>query len=412
MVAASRAETPQFRWYLGGLAAWYTSFGIQMIMFPWLVAVVLREPAQRVGIAQMAVMAPAMLFMLYGGTVADRADCRRLLFRYQLLAMLPPLALVGVMAGGGLGYHVMLAYGLAVGTFTAFVVPARDALLSRVVRQGRARAIAITSAAQFLFQLVGIVVAGFAGRLGANALLVGQAVILALGAYAVSRLAPAPPAAAHRHDESPLAAMQDGLRAVRRSDRLFPVVVAMLSVGVFYGGAFAVILPLMVRDVFDGGSGELALVNTCFWGGTIASTLLQIRVGALRRPGRAVLLSLAWGAIGLVAMSVPGPLFAFALICLGWGVGAGVVLTQGRTIVQLETPESHRARALAIFQLGFTGGAPIGALGMGYLAAHVGPRVAVIYPAAAMLVVLALLYLRSGLWRHVARSSMPTPAPS
>ena len=64
--------TRQFRWYLGGHAAWFTSLGMQMIVFPWLVAVVLKEPAQRVGLAQMAVMAPSMLFMLYGGAVADR----------------------------------------------------------------------------------------------------------------------------------------------------------------------------------------------------------------------------------------------------------------------------------------------------------------------------------------------------
>jgi MFS family permease len=380
-----------------------------MIVFPWLVAVVLKEPAQRVGIAQMAVMAPALLFMLFGGTVADRADCRRLLLRYQLLATLPPLALAGVIATGALGYYALLVYGLAMGTLTAFVVPARDTLLTRIVRHGRERAVAITSAGQFICQLVGIVVAGFAGRIGALTLLVGQAVILVFGAFAVSRLAPAPPAAAHRHDESRLAAMRDGLRAVRRSDRLFPVVVSMLSVGIFYGGAFAVILPLMVRDVFGGGSGELALVNTCFWGGTIASTVLQIRLGALRRPGRAVLLSLAGGGIVLAGMSVPGPLWVFALICLVWGVGAGVVLTQGRTIVQLETPESHRARTLAIFQLGFTGGSPIGAVGMGYLAAQVGPRAAVVYPAAAMLVVLAFLFVRSGLWGHAARPSVSTP---
>jgi MFS family permease len=410
MSAAVRTVRNQFRWYLGGLAAWFTSFGIQMIVFPWLVAVVLREPAQRVGIAQMAVMAPAMLFMLFGGTVADRADCRRLLLRYQLLATLPPLALAGAIAAGVLGYHVLLVYGLAMGTLTAFVVPARDTLLTRIVRHGRERAIAITSAGQFICQLVGIVVAGFAGRIGALRLLVGQAVILVFGAFAVSRLAPAPPATAHRHDESRLAAMRDGLRAVRRSDRLFPVVASMLSVGVFYGGVFAVILPLMVRDVFGGGSGELALVNTCFWGGTIASTMLQIRLGTLRRPGRAVLLALAWGVIVLAGMSVPGPLWVFALICLLWGVGAGVALTQGRTIVQLETPESHRARTLAIFQLGFTGGSPIGAVGMGYLAAHVGPRAAVVYPAAAMLVVLTFLFVRSGLWGHAARPSVSSAA--
>ena len=302
------AEKRGFRWYLGGVAAWFTSFGIQTIVFPWLVAVVLKEPAQRVGLAQMAMMAPAIVFMLLGGAVADRADCRRLLLRSHLLAALAPLALAGIVAVGALGYSSLLGYGIIMGTLGAFVVPARDALLTRVVRRDRERAIAVTSAGQFICQLVGIVVAGWAGRIGAQALLVGQAVILAAGAVAVSRLAPAPPAAAHRHDESRLAAMRDGLREVARSERIFPVIVAMLAVGVLYGGAFAVILPLIVRDVYGGGSGELALVNTCFWGGTIASTVLQIRLGALRRPGRAVLLAMAGGAVVLAAMAAPAPL--------------------------------------------------------------------------------------------------------
>ena len=373
-----------------------------MIVFPWLVAVVLKEPAQRVGIAQMVMMAPAIVFMLLGGAVADRADCRRLLFRYHLLAALAPLALAGVVAVGALGYPALLGYGLAMGTLSAFMTPTRDALLTRVVRLRPERAIAVTSASQFVFQMFGIVVAGWAGRIGAQALLVGQAVILTAGALAVSRLAPAPSAAAHRHDESRLAAMRDGIREAARSERIFPVIVAMLAVGVFYGGAFSVILPLIVRDVYGGGSGELALVNTCFWGGTIASTMLQIRLGALRRPGRAVLLALAGGAVVLAAMAAPGPLWAFALLCFVWGIGGGVTLTQGRTIVQLEAPESHRARVLAIFQLGFAGGAPVGALGMGYLVALTGPRLAAIYPAAGMAVVLTFLFLRSGLWRHTS----------
>jgi len=104
----------------------------------------------------------------------------------------------------------------------------------------------------------------------------------------------------------------------------------------------------------------------------------------------------------LAAMAAPAPLWIFALICLVWGVGGGVSLIQGRTIVQLEAPESHRARVLAIYQLGFTGGAPIGALAMGYVTALTGPRPAAIYPAAAMIVVLVFLFLRSALWRHTA----------
>lgn len=395
----------QFRWYLGSLAAWYLSFGMQTILFAWLVAVVLEEPAQRVGIAQMATLAPSILFMLLGGAVADRADGRRLLIRYHVLASLPPLALAGLVAAGALTYPALLVYGLVAGTLGAFVIPARDALLTRVVSHGRQRAIAVSSAGQFICQLAGIVVAGAAGRLGAVPLLVGQAVVLALGGLAISRLAPAPPVA-HHGGESRLMAIRDGIRAVTASPRLFPVMAVMPAVGVLYGGAFAVLLPLIVRDVYGGGSAELALVTSCFWAGTLGSTMLQIRFGALQRPGRAMSLALINGAVVLAAMALAVPLWGFALICLLWGIGAGVVITQGRTIVQLDSPESHRARALAIYQLGFTGGSPVGALGMGYLTALTGPRAAALYPAAAMFVVLGVLLLRSGLWRHSAEPAV------
>ncbi|MGH7299597.1 MAG: hypothetical protein ACREK9_02435 [Candidatus Rokuibacteriota bacterium] len=48
------------------------------------------------------------------------------------------------------------------------------------------------------------------------------------------------------------------------------------------------------------------------------------------------------------------------------------------------------------------GGAPVGALLIGYLAALTGPRGAVVYPAAGMLLVLGGLLLRSRLWHQGA----------
>jgi MFS family permease len=399
----------QFRWYLAAHAAWFASFGVQTTLFPWLVAVALREPASRVGIAQAVMMAPAIAFMLLGGAVADRADGRRLLISYHLLAAGPPLALAGVAAMGAVSYPVLIGYALAAGTLGAFVVPARDALLTRVVSRQRERAIAVTSTAQFVFQIVGIAVAGWASAIGAVALLAGQATVCALGALAVSRLRPAPPASGQPRGESRLRAMLDGLREAWVSERIFPIMIGMLAVGVLYGGSFAVILPLIVRDVYGGSSSKLALVNTAFWAGTIAATLAQIKVGALRRPGRAVVVSMAGGVLILAAMAVPAPLWRFVGLCFVWGAGAGIVLNQGRTIVQLETRESHRARALAIFQLGFTGGAPVGALALGYLVVVVGPRTAAVFPAAAMTIVLAFLITRSGLWRH-ATATTGSPA--
>ncbi len=384
------------------MASWFASFGMQVILFPWLVAVVLRQPPGRVGLAQMSLMAPSIALMLLGGAVADRADCRKLLMRYHLLATLPPLALAVVIASHSLGYAVLIVYGLAMGTLSALVIPARDALLTRVISRGLRRAVAVTTATQLIAQMLGIVLAGSAGAVGAVSLLVAQAVTLALGALAVSRLSPAPSQTVHAPGESRLDAMRDGLREAAGSERIRPVIIAMFAVGVFFVGAFIVLLPVLVRDAYGGGSAELSLVNMCFWGGSIVATMTQVRLGAMRRAGRAMMLALAGGAVVLAVISVPGPLYGLTLLCFAWGVGAGVVMTQGRTIVQLAARDSHRARILALFQLGFMGGAPIGALVMGYLAGLVGPRPAAVYPAGAMILVLLLLLFRSGLWRQEA----------
>jgi MFS-type transporter involved in bile tolerance (Atg22 family) len=78
------------------------------------------------------------------------------------------------------------------------------------------------------------------------------------------------------------------------------------------------------------------------------------------------------------------------------------VITQCRTVVQQAAPASHRARILSLFQLGLMGGAPLGALLIGYLAAFTGPHAAPVYPAACMLLIVAGLLTRSQLWRQGA----------
>ena len=49
----------------------------------------------------------------------------------------------------------------------------------------------------------------------------------------------------------------------------------------------------------------------------------------------------------------------------------------------MAAPASHRARILSLFQLGLMGGAPVGALLIGYFAALTDPRAAPVYPARA-----------------------------
>ena len=52
------------RWYLTGTALFLIPGGIQIVLFPWLVAVYLHESPTRVGLAQMAAQLP-MLLLIY-----------------------------------------------------------------------------------------------------------------------------------------------------------------------------------------------------------------------------------------------------------------------------------------------------------------------------------------------------------
>jgi len=56
-------------------------------------------------------------------------------------------------------------------------------------------------------------------------------------------------------------------------------------------------------------------------------------------------------------------------LCFVWGLGAGITLTQSRTVLQDRGAPTHRARLMSLFQLASAGGGPIGAFIAAALAA-------------------------------------------
>jgi len=400
-----------FSWYLGGLGTWFGSLGLQMVLFPFLAAIVLEESAFRVGLAQTALMAPSILFMIFGGAFAERRDTRSLLIRIHMLASVPPFLMAAILVAGELSFGWIILYGLAMGTMSAFAIPARDSLLSHVAEKSFGpdiqRAVVLASGIQFVGQLAGIILAGTENLVGAPALLIFQAVVMLGGAVMVRKLAAAPPM--DRPPAHPLEDMRDGIRTVFASPILMPVVLGMFAVGVLYVGAFMVLLPLMVRDYYGGDAGGISLVNICFWGGTIVSTFTLLRLGHIHRRGLVLTCSLSSGAVVLFLIGIPAPFWVMCLLCFCWGLGAGTSMTMSRTIVQLAAPPSHRARVLSIFQLGFAGGGPIGAFITGFIIAATDVHVAAWIPSATMVGVLLVL---TTLTRLVSITSDDIAAPA
>lgn len=379
-----------------GVTTFVIPNGIQMILFPWLVAVQLQESADRLGIAQMSTQLPGLFLILFGGVLADRIDRRKILIWLHLLAMLPALMLVLAIRFDQLSYPVLIVYALMMGTVVAFMQPARDGMLNQIAGDQLQRTVTVTMGLTFGAQIFGYIAASFADDVGAVPLLLTQAVIMGFGALAAAQLASKPLAVAHS-GQSGFEQVKQGLQLAFGSSTIRPAMVLTTTMSLCYGGSFMVLNPVIVRDIYGGDASQISLSFGAFVVGTVAATALLVATGGLRRPGRGLMLALAIGGVSLVAASTelpwPGYLVALAL----WGAGGGVAMSMSRTIMQESAPDQYRARVMSIFSLSNLGGMPLGAFLLGYSAVLIGPLDSLLLAVGVVWLVVAIVWLSSNL---------------
>jgi MFS family permease len=396
----------QFSWYLTGAGAWFLAFGIQQVMFTYLVTTVLHEPEIQVSVAQFSLTAASMILLLVGGTVADHADARQVLIRCHIAALFPAALLALIVWTGALRYEWLIVYGLVMGAITAFTVPAREALMGDVVadRTMIQRAVTTTIGVTFLCQIAGMLSASSAALLGAAPVILIQALAQAVGVYSSLRLAPSTRHSDHADTNAgtPLQRIRAGLREVTSSDALLPINLLTLAIGVLFIGAFLVILPLILRSEFGASVEQISTVFATFWGGSILASIVISRMGNIVNRGRLIVYAVTNGTLILALMSIPAPLYVLYLLVFAWGAGAGVMMSMSRTTVQEYAPPAHRARVLSIYQLGFTGGMSAGALLAGIIVLFLGPRLSTLVPAALMALMILFLLTRTKIWTITA----------
>ena len=372
-------ESRDFRLLWSGQLVALTGQQITAVAVPWQVYHLTRSTLDvgMIGLVQLAVMIPAGL---YGGTLADRHDRRRVM----LLAQTGAAAATAMLLAGTLMTRTPLWYLYLAAALTAGLLalqgPSRTASTPTLV--SRRRLPAALALNQVMFNATVIVGPGVGGLLIALGLRWAYGADLVAFAISVSAVLALRPLRPRREDgdQAPArgaAAIVQGLRFLRGRPVLISTFGIDLIAMVF--GMPRAVFPAMAATVFHAGPVGYGMLVGAVGAGGLVGALTSGWIGGIRRQGLAVVAAVVvWGA-AITGFGLARGSFPLALLLLAVAGGADMVSAVFRsTILQLAVPDSLRGRLSAVHQVVVTGGPRLGDVETGIVAQLTSPMVAVV----------------------------------
>lgn len=368
-------RSPRFtRWWLASLVAG-TGVGIQAVT----VAIFIRDRvdlaarASAIAGALIAQSLPGALLALFGGTVADRIERRRILARTYTVAAVVSVVYVLLSAADARAIWPIFVLGAIVGAAGAFTNPARQSMLPLMVTRAQLQNGVILGTMGFMatFQFLGPMIGGVLTDVwGLTIAFVAEVLLLAVAAYLFSGIrTEAPP----RSGAGVVADLLEGVHyVVRRRELLFLVLLAVIP-GVFFMGPFAVTVPIVVPDVFRASDRWVGILWGCFGSGLLLCSI-ALTFKRFRRRGFAVCASTAAAGTVLIVYSRIESLLLAVPALLVWGACAAVFINYVVALLQEQTEPRMMGRVMSMYSLVFFVAAPIGYAQAGAVTSLFGPQ--------------------------------------
>lgn len=361
------------------IASLASNFGglIQAVGAAWLMTSLTRE-ADMVALVQASTALPIMLFSLASGAVADSFNRRKVMIVAQTFMLIVSAGLTVSAYLGLLSPWLLLTFTFLIGCGTALNNPSWQASVGDIVpRSDLPAAVALNSVNFNLTRSVGPAIGGaiVAAAGAAAAFAVNTVSYLAL-IVVLGRWKPAVPAASLPR-EALGSAMGAGLRYVAMSPNIEKVLLRSFVFGLAAISILA-LLPLVARDLLNGGPLVYGLMLGCFGIGAIGGALVSARL-RLRYSVEAIVRGafLGFALCAVVAAVSPNPWLTGAALMIGGGCWV-LALSLFNITVQLSTPRWVVGRALAIYQTATFGGMALGSWVWGVVAEDHGPEAALL----------------------------------
>jgi MFS family permease len=355
------------------LASLVSNFGglILTVGASWMMASITTS-ANLVALVQASTTLPIMLFSLAAGAIADNYDRRVVMLVAQLFMLVVSALLTACTYLEMLTPWLLLAFTFLIGSGTALNGPAWQSSVGEMVpRADLPAAVALNSMGFNMARSVGpaiggviVAVAGAAAAFAVNSVSY-LALITVLFRWRPKRESRTLP------PETLGVAMGAGVRYVAMS----PTIRRVLTRGLFFGvaaGAAQALMPLVARDLLQGGPVTFGLLFGAFGTGAVGGALLTSRMRYLLSVEGLVRLAFCgFGICATVTALSPSTPVTMAALALGGACWVLAFSTFNITI-QLSTPRWVVGRALAVYQTAAFGGMALGSWIWGVIAEHGG----------------------------------------
>ncbi len=376
------------RFYVGSIGA-ALGYTMQTTVSAWLMAT-LTPSALMVALVQTMATAPALLFGIAAGALADIVDRRRIILSTHVV-LIAVSAFLGIAElAGYIGPAALLAGTFLIGAAFAIYLPAQQASVNDLVaRTELPRAVSLGAVAFNVARALGPALAGAIAAASSS----GVALIVAAVFFAVMIAAvyghPSPKRPLPGVPETLLSGIQSGLRYARHSAPLRALVIRNLSFS-FCASALWALLPLVARDLLSLGAGGYGILMGSFGVGAIVGALAIPRLMSLRSLNSIVTSGVLLWAVAATLVAVSTTLALGMIGAFAAGASWVTVLSSLAAGTQSAAPAWVRARAVATNLVTNQASLALGSVLWGFVASHAGTRIALGGSVAAMVVLLAL----------------------
>jgi MFS family permease len=395
--AFSAFSNGDFRIYFLSATAAIMADNVEHVISYWVIFQKFHSPALG-GFAVISHWVPFLLFAAFSGALADRFDVRRLI-------QIGTLMLLCVSVGWGAMFLtdsvalwkavvLLIVHGLA----GVFWLPAAQVLIHQIVSADQLpSAVRLIATGRYLGFLAGPAVGGgLLLLLGPSyGILVNALIYLPVIVWLIN--APYGRAAA---DWRPIPAALNGfadiwstMKVVARHPILLSMTVLVGAASFFVGNAYQALMPGFAQDL---GHGRVdvsysALLAADAAGGLVGGLLLESRAMLAPRARTAFILAMIWCAalFGFARANIYS--LAISLLFIA-GFVELAFNSMAQALVQINAPSEIRGRVIGVFSMSAMGMRTFSGLSVGILGASVGIHNSLGLSAAALFVIIALMF--------------------